>query len=79
MEEFDKCDVSGERRLAISELSKLRKLFGEEVLTAVDADGKRVVDSLAALDTDESGDVTSMSCRRRGARGLGRRSTRGAV
>lgn len=59
MEEFDKCDVSGERRLAITELSKLLvKLFGEEVLTAVDADGKRVVDSLlAALDTDGSGDV----------------------
>jgi hypothetical protein len=58
-EEFEKCDTSGNRRLTVDELSNLLvKLFGEEVLTAVDADGKGVVPSLlAALDTDGSGDV----------------------
>jgi hypothetical protein len=58
-EEFEKCDTSGDRRLSIDELSNLLvKLFGKEVLTAVDVDGKCVVDSLlAALDTDGSGDV----------------------
>lgn len=58
-EEFEKCDTSGDRRLSIDELSNLLvKLFGKEVLTAVDVDGNCVVDSLlAALDTDGSGDV----------------------
>jgi len=58
-EEFARADTDGTRKLSCSELSTLLvRLFGDEVLSAVDATGRRVVDSLlAALDTDGSGDV----------------------